>query len=70
MYGVVCLGRLEKGCLMGLFLTMAANGSNSAMMALNGPNFSLGSLEEVLFRIGESEQSQNSLSMHFLEKSV
>ena len=51
LYGEVCLDRLEKTGLMDLFLIMAANGSNSAMMALNGPNFSFGSLANGLFRI-------------------
>jgi len=51
LYGVVCLDRLEKACLMDLFLIMDANSSNSAMMAWNGPNFSFGSIANGLFHI-------------------
>ena len=35
LYGAVCQDRLEKACLMDLFLFMDANISNPAMMALN-----------------------------------
>ena len=35
MYRAVCKDRLEKACLMDLFLFMDANSSNSAMMALS-----------------------------------
>ena len=35
LYGAVCQDRLEKACLMDLFLFMNANSANSAMMALS-----------------------------------
>ena len=35
LYGLVCLDRLEKACLMDLFLMMDTNSSNPAIMALN-----------------------------------
>ena len=35
LYGAVCQDRLEKACLMDLFLFMNAHSSNSAMVALN-----------------------------------
>ena len=35
LYGAVCQDRLEKACLMDLFLFMDANSSNAAIMALN-----------------------------------
>ena len=35
LYGAVCQDRLEKACLMDLFLLMDANSSNPAIMALN-----------------------------------
>lgn len=35
LYGAVCQDRLEKACLMNLFLFMDANSSNPAIMALN-----------------------------------
>ena len=35
LYGAVCQDRLEKACLMDLFLFMDANSLNSAMMALS-----------------------------------
>jgi len=55
MYGAVCQDRLEKACLIDLFLIMDANSSNSAMMAWNGPNFSFGSIANGLFHINEAE---------------
>ena len=51
LYGAVSQDRLEKACLMDLFLIMADNSSNSAMMAWNGPNFSFGSIANGLFHI-------------------
>ena len=51
MYRAVCKDRLEKACLMDLFLIMDANSSNSVTMALSGPNFSFGSIAKRLFRI-------------------
>ena len=51
LYGAVCQDRLEKACLMDLFLIMDANSSTSAMMAWNGPNFSFGSIATGLFHI-------------------
>ena len=35
LYGAVCQDRLEKACLIDLFLIRDTNSSNSAMMALN-----------------------------------
>jgi len=51
LYGAVCQDRLEKACLMDLFLFMDANSSNSAMMAWNGPNFSFDSIAKRPFGI-------------------
>ena len=51
LYGAVCQDRLEKGCLMDLFLMMDTNSSNSAMMAWNGPNFSFDSIAKRPFGI-------------------
>ena len=50
-YGAVCQDRIEKACLMDLFLLMDANSSNSAIMTWNGPNFSFGSIANGLFHI-------------------
>ena len=44
-----CMERLEKDCLMDLFLIKDAYSSNSAMMDWNGPNFSFGSVANGLF---------------------
>ena len=35
LYGAVCQDRLEKACLMVLFIFMNAKSSNSVIMALN-----------------------------------
>ena len=51
LYGAVCQDRIEKACLMDLFLLMDANSSNSAIMTWNGPNFSFGSIANGLFHI-------------------
>ena len=51
LYGAVCQDRLEKACLMDLFLFMDANSSNSTIMTWNGPNFSFGSIANGLFHI-------------------
>jgi|TARA_B100001250_G_scaffold341621_1_gene309652 hypothetical protein len=51
LYGAVCQDRLEKACLMDLFLMMDTNSSNSAMMAWNGPNFSFDSIAKRPFGI-------------------
>ncbi len=51
LYGAVSQDRLEKACVMDLFLIMNAYCSNSAMMSWNGPNFSFGSVANGLFHI-------------------
>ena len=51
LYGAVCQDRLEKACLMDLFLFMDAISSNSAIMDWNGPNFRFGSIANGLFHL-------------------
>jgi hypothetical protein len=59
LYGAVCQDRLQKACLMKLFLMMDAYSSNSAMMAWNGPNFSFDSIAKRPFGINYASTSLN-----------